>query len=92
VANLLIVTKDSVGMGHWLEALTAHYPLQLLDTIESVLAYKPTGAIDLIILDADFIRDDYSQLSLMAGSANKIMIVGNNYPEAMQVQAVVEGA
>lgn len=93
MANLLIVTKDSLGMAHWLEALTAHYPLQVLNKIESVLTYKPnSGAIDLIILDADFIRDDYRQLSLMADCANKIMIVGNNYPEAMQVQAVAEGA
>lgn len=93
MVNLLIVTKDSVGMAHWLEALTAHYPLQVFNTIENVLTYKPnSGAIDLIILDADFIRDDYSQLSLMADCANKIMIVGNNYPEALQVQAVVEGA
>ena len=46
----------------------------------------------MIILDADFIKDDYSQLPLMAGCAGKTMIVGNKCPEAMQIKAVVEGA
>lgn len=93
MANLLIVTENANEMSHWLGALNGHYHLQVVNTTESVLTHKlNSGAIDLIIVDADFLKDDYSQLSLMASYANKTMIIGNNCSEEMQVQVVVDGA
>jgi two-component system nitrate/nitrite response regulator NarL len=93
VANLFIVTTDSAGMSHWMQALDGHYNLQLVDHPRSVVTHKPKlGVIDLIILDADFIIDDFNELSLMVSSGNKTMIVGNSCSEEIQVRSVVEGA
>ena len=88
--NILIISENQSVAKSWLHNLAHKYSVEILSGMGQFVQPLPNSS--LILLDADLIDDKQFSLEQLAGLSSKILIMGNNWPEKKQVDALISGS
>ncbi len=86
MANILIYSTNPKLTAQWTHALIAEYNVSMLQSIHSEYT------ADAIILDAKKLDDDAGLLAVLAKKNTRFLVIGMNWPEHKQIDALINGA
>lgn len=86
MANILIYSNNPQLSAHWTHALISTNSVSRLSNINS------NFNADAVLFDAKKLDDDNGLLSLFSNKSIRFLIVGTNWPEEKQIDAMMYGA
>ncbi len=90
MSNIFIFTKNPRLLKKWKNTLSDSYSVQYTTDVFDIPAdIKPES---LIILDASFFIENTIDFSYLEKFPAKVLIMGDQYPENLQIQAIASGA
>ncbi len=90
MSNIFIFTKNPRLLKKWKNALSDSYTVQYTTDVFDIPAdIKPES---LIILDTSFFIENIIEFSYLEKFPAKVLIMGDQYPENAQIQAIASGA
>jgi DNA-binding NarL/FixJ family response regulator len=90
MSNIFIFTKNPRLLKKWKNALSDTYIVQYTTDVFDIPAdIKPES---LIILDTSFFIENTIDFSYLEKFPSKVLIMGNQYPENLQIQVIASGA
>lgn len=86
MANILIFSNNPRVSAHWTHALIAKNNVSMLTNI------RAEYTADIVLIDAKKLDDDEKLLEIFIRQDCHFLIVGVNWPEQRQIEAMVRGA
>jgi DNA-binding NarL/FixJ family response regulator len=85
--SVLLISQRSDALEKWPQVLALDYTVTVMPDFTA-----PDQLYPLTVLDADFIDQGKLQISAIKHYPGKLLIIGDNWPEELQVKVVVAGA
>ncbi|MDO9139226.1 MAG: hypothetical protein Q7U38_02705, partial [Methylobacter sp.] len=85
--TVLLISPHTDALEKWRQVLALDYTVAILPDFP-----LPDQAYPLTVLDASFIDQGKLQISAIKHHPGKLLIIGDNWPEGLQVKVVVAGA
>ncbi|MFU8790244.1 MAG: LuxR C-terminal-related transcriptional regulator [Methylobacter sp.] len=85
--TILLISQRTDALEKWRQVLELDYTVEILSDFT-----VPELPYPLTVLDADFIDQGKLQISAIKHYPGKLLIIGDHWPEALQVKVVVAGA
>ena len=85
--SVLLISQRSDALEKWPQVLALDYTVTVMPDFTATDQVYP-----LTVLDADFIDQGKLQISAIKHYPGKLLIIGDNWPEELQVKVVVAGA
>ncbi len=85
--SVLLISQRSDALEKWPQVLALDYTVTVMSDFTA-----PDQLYPLTVLDADFIDQGKLQISAIKHYPGKLLIIGDNWPEELQVKVVVAGA
>jgi DNA-binding NarL/FixJ family response regulator len=90
LTNILIFSQPSEPLNQWSRVLAEHYSLEISATLSENLTEDP--GYSLIIIHTDQFETNDISLTKLKELQAKILLVGENWPENKQIDALAAGA
>ena len=91
MASILILSTRPVLADSWKTALSTAHEAFIITHVEKVPELAQKQSATMVIIDAELLNGNDSPLPQLKNSRIKSLIIGNNWPEDRQINALVTG-
>jgi two-component system nitrate/nitrite response regulator NarL len=91
VANILILTPDRQMVNQWISQISAEHTIFSTNDRPPPVSFVQEKMAEMAIVDGDLLADDPITIASLIGIGLKILVIGKNWPEEKQINALLTG-
>lgn len=91
MANILILTPDRQVVNQWISQISAEHTIFSTNDRQPPVSFVQEKMAEMAIVDGDLLADDPITIASLIDIGLKILVIGKNWPEEKQINALLTG-